>query len=1081
MVFALVIDDTSLVLLLVLVAALSVSIYISRSYQPLIHPLILTRQADVSQTRQPNQSAIYRNANSPAGFELALRPRKEINDIADLIKHGVNGSERNAKRSIYASTRSNQDVAQDATAFATGFIKLSSAPVTQTVFAVVSEADTYQSLVALLANSHTSVSSRFHTLVLSPEQLTKHNASSLPNALSSTGARSAIGVYTTANTIDAVLKLAFLDSSALIIVPSSDLDQANKHADAHFGGSHRLRIYGFDTVIEAGSRGSLLGGETANRELINQTQSYYWNAASSQWINVKHANLVAGVTSQLASFPADKIPSIADHFFVEACAAFETPASPLMATRTPAGFALALTALYTGAAITSDLITSSYDDPNPAVSSAFAKAKPTLIYASAQGASSLACALATCTRRSPLVSWATNSKLFTLRNGIFSQSGLADTLVFKKARETTGSNRVRNLVIAARGDTVPQALLDSLRSHLGCAVLNAYLPKLADAAVTAPISATHAFDLQAFAQHETGGMQVPAHVGPPSVSAEIKLLQSKTATDAGFTITGERQPGHAGDPMGEIVVRGNIVARTTTTTTTTGTDDIDEEWVSTGDLGAFRSNGTLVVLRDADEAEVVAVPTFSARKPVLRQRRNRTVAAGAGKTVLSAALLMAATLAPTASASNLYKRASSINNTMSDAAKMGMLVGQRASWEQGASQAALLELDYPGWSVFSSASGGPPYRPGHERSASGPPNEVIAMAYASASRQDMLGRLAFRITGDEQIGAGSSLDGASPGPEVLLAAWLDGEINRNTGVMADQGFYSNAARSTLNMVMRRTPKSRAGAISHRYTYVALWSDAMYMMPPFLSFYGMITRNNTLLQAAYDQIRLYRDGMRLTTGASTNLWGHIVLPDNRTWTDGGAWATGNGWVLAGMARTLATIEQSQASLDMMQQKNDIVNWMSEILDASWPLLDQRALLFHNYMNDTSTFYDTAGTALIAYATYRLASMSPSHNKWISQADTVYRSVATALNPIGQFREGYPVVDVLSFVRQGETSSESLAFMMLMNAAKRDYQNNDVVRISTPQSAANAATSSHLPATPMLVMAAIASASLFLTLL
>ncbi|SPO27002.1 uncharacterized protein UTRI_10465_B [Ustilago trichophora] len=1079
MVFALVIDDTSLVLLLVLVAALSVSIYVSRSYQPLIHPLILTRQADVSQTRQPNESAIYRNANSPAGFDLALRPQQQVNDIADLIKHAANGSEPNAKRSIYGCTRSNQDVAGDATAFATGFIKLSSAPVTQTVFAVVSESDSYQSLVALLANSHTSVSSRFHTLVLSPEQLAKQNASSLPNALSSTGARSAIGVYTTANCINAVLNLAFLDPSALIVVPSSDLDQAKSRADAHFGGSHRLRIYGYNTVVEAGSRGSLLGAETANRELINQTQSYYWNAASSQWINVKHSNLVAGVTSQLASFPADKIPNTADHFFVEACAAFETPASTLMATRTPAGFALALTALYTGAAITADLITSSYDDPNPAVSTAFAKARPTLIYASAEGASSLACALATCSRRTLLVSWATKNKLFTLRNGTFSRSGLADSLVFNKARETTGSNRVRNVLIAGRGDTVPQALLDSLRSHLGCAVLNAYLPKLADAALTAPVSATHAFDLQAFAEHETGGMQVPAHVGPPSVSAEIKLLQSKTATDAGFTITGERQPGHAGDPMGEIVVRGNIVARSSSNNNSTG--DSDEEWTATGDLGAFRSNGTLVVLRDADEAQVAAVPTLSARKPVLRQRRNRTVASVAAKTVLTAALLMAVTITPTASAGNLYKRASSINNTMSDAAKMGMLVGQRASWEQGVSQAALLELDYPGWSVFSSASGGPPYRPGHERGASGPPNDVIAMAYASASRQDMLGRLAFRITGDEQIGAGSSLDGASPGTEVLLAAWLDGEIDRKTGVMADKGFYSNAARSTLNMVMRRTPKSRAGAISHRYTYVALWSDAIYMMPPFLSFYGMITRNNTLLQAAYDQIRLYRDGMRLTTGATTNLWGHIVLPDNRTWTDGGAWATGNGWVLAGMARTLATIEQSHASLEMMQQKNDIVNWMSEILDASWPLLDQRALLFHNYMNDTSTFYDTAGTALIAYATYRLASMSPSHNKWISQADTVYRSVATALNPIGQFRDGYPVVDVLSFVRQGETSSESLAFMMLMNAAKRDYQNNDVVRISTPQSAANAASSSHLPATPMLVMAAIASASLLLTLL
>ncbi|KIS69676.1 uncharacterized protein UMAG_02207 [Mycosarcoma maydis] len=1071
MVLSLVVDDTSLLLLLVLVAALATSVYVSRSYQPLIHPLILTRQADVSQTRQPKESAIYRNANSPSGFDLALRPRKEVNDIADLIKYGANGSERHSHRSIYGKAKSNDDVAGDATAFATGFIKLSSAPVNHTVLAVVSEVDSYEALIALLANTHTSVSSRFHAAVLSPEQLHKHTPSSLPTTLSNNGAPSVIGVFTTANSIDAVLALPLIDPSALIIVPAADFDHVKMRVNDYFGGSHRLRIYDFTAVVQAGSRGSLLTNEAVNRQVIDRVQSFYWNAASSQWIAVQHANLIAGVTSQLASFPADKIPTTADHLFVEGSSAIDAPASSLMATRTPFGFALALTALYTGSAITSDLATASYDDPNPAPSTALVHAKPTLVYASAEGASSLACALATCSRRSPLVSWATKNKLFTLRNGTFSRNGLADRLVFALPRQITGTVNVRNVFIAGRGDTVPQALLDSLRSHLGCSVLNAYLPKLKGAAATAAVSATHVFDLQAFADHETGAMQVPAHVGPPSVSAEIKLVQSQIALDAGFTITGDRQPGHLGDPMGEILVRGNILARSTSS-------EDDDGWSPTGDLGAIRSNGTLVVLRDADEADVAGVPTLSARKPVVRQRRHRSLGSSTAKTVVTAALLMATAITP-ASAATWMKRGSSINNTMSDMAKMGMLVGQRASWEQGASQAALLELDYPGWSVFSSVGGGPPFKPGKERKASGPPNEVIAMAYASASRSDNLGRMAFRITGDEQTGSGSSLDGAAPGTEVLLAAWLDGEIDRNTGAMGS-GFYTDAVRNTLDMVLRRTPRARSGAISHRYSTVALWSDAIYMMPPFLSFYGMITRNNTLLQTAYDQIRLHRDVMRLTTGASTNLWGHILIPDNRTWTDGGAWATGNGWVLAGMARTLATIEQSQASSQMTQQKTDLVNWMQEILDASWPLLDERALLFHNYMNDTRTFYDSAGTALIAYATYRLASMSPSNNKWISQADVVYRSLATSLNEIGQFREGYPVVDVLAFVHQGETSSESLAFMMLMNAAKRDYQNNNVVRITAPGIATNAAASSTSTA-PGAVLVAIAFACLLFTLL
>lgn len=1068
MALSLVIDDTSLVLILVLVAALAASIYVSRSYQPLIHPLILTRQADVSQTRQPNESAIYRNANSPAGFDLALRPRKEINDIADLIKHGANGSERSAKRAIYGTAKSNQQVAADATSFATGFIKLSSAPVPQTVLAVAAESDGYESFVALLSNAHTSVSSRYNTVVLPPNQLESRCPTSLPQALASNGARSAIGVYTTAKSIRAVLQLAFLDSSALIIVPDADLQEATRLVADHFGASHRLRLYAFDAVLAAGSPGSLLGPDTSARDVIEHTQSHYWNATSSDWLDVKHSHLVAGVTSNLAAFPADKIPNTNDHIFVEACVGLHSPASELMATRTPLGFALALTALYTGAAITADLPTSSYDDPNPAASAAFARAQPTLVYATAEGASSLACALASRTRRSPLASWAATNKLFTLRNGSFARNSLADTLVYNSARSAVGCSRVRTLMIAGRGDTVPQALLDSLRAHLGCAVLNGYVPQLKKAAVTAAVSVTHAFDLQAFAEHETAGMQVPAHVGPPSVAAEVKLLQTRIASDAGLAIAGDRPAGQAGDPMGEVHVRGNVVAHFSEA------GEVDPEtWSATGDLGAFRSNGTLVVLRDADDAEVVGVPTLSSRKPVRRQRRTATVGA---KSVLAATLVLAVSLSPTASAGVLHKRGSSVNNTMSDMAKMGMLAGQRASWEQGVSQAALLELDFPGWSVFSSSSGGPPYRPGLNRGASGPPNEVIGMAYHSASRQDSLGRLAFRITGDEQLGTGSSLDGAAPGPEVLLAAWLDGEIDRQTGAMGS-GFYADSARATLDMVLRRAPRSRAGAISHRLQYVALWSDAMYMMPPYLAFYGLVTRNNTLLQLAYDQIRLYRDGMRLTQGAATNLWGHIYLPDNRTWTDGGAWATGNGWVLAGMARTLATIEQSQASQAMVAQKNDLVAWMNEILDAAYPLLDERALLFHNYMSDRSTFFDTAGTALIAYATYRLASLAPGNDRWIGQADLIYRSLATALNPIGQFRDGYPVVDVLAFVRQGDTSSESLAFMMLMNAAKRDHANGDVVRITDAQGKSNAAPK----LAPKLVAAAVVPALVMMSVL
>lgn len=100
-----------------------------------------------------------------------------------------------------------------------------------------------------------------------------------------------------------------------------------------------------------------------------------------------------------------------------------------------------------------------------------------------------------------------------------------------------------------------------------------------------------------------------------------------------------------------------------------------------------------------------------------------------------------------------------------------------------------------------------------------------------------------------------------------------------------------------------------------------------MVPPFLAFYGAATANETLLQAAYDQIRLYRETLRQDSG----LWAHILLGNEVT--DPARWATGNAWAAAGMARVLATIMRSQFSDAMQSQRADLQAWIEEILNAS----------------------------------------------------------------------------------------------------------------------------------------------------
>ncbi|EPQ31971.1 uncharacterized protein PFL1_00169 [Pseudozyma flocculosa PF-1] len=1040
MAFSLVIDDLSLALLLGIVVALSASIYTARAYQPLIHPLILSRQADVSKVRQTNESAIYRNANSPSGFDLAEKPRKEATSIAALVAAGAKGTEAQHSRQIYDRQATNAHIARDSAAFAAGLVKLSSAPASQICAAITVEMDSYESLVALLAGAHSASSSPFHTLVLAPSSISDKPPSSVPPKVASAGARAISAIFTTPTALRDVLSLGPLDPSALVILPTQqDVAQASND-----GGSHRLRFVSFQDVLDAGSAGSD-GGDKAGSADLAAIHSHYWRGKQG-WTAVSHGSLISGVTTHLSFYPADKIPSTSDRIYVEASASKTSLTPPMMATVTPSGLAIALLALYTGAGLAASTLTNSWEDANPAVTKKLFDFAPTLIYATAEGASSLACALTTVSRRASLSGLATRSRLYTLRNGTYGRHGLFDALVYRRSREATGCLYVRNVVIVGQGSSVLQGLLDSLRIHLGCAVQNTYLPSslssTADVAnadedaycATAPISATHSFDLQAFADKDDEGNQLPAHVGPPAVSVEIKVVQTPRASTLGLTIDGNKPEGFQDDPMGEVYVRGK---------TLTGSVDGAQQWLKTGDLAGFRANGTLVVFQDAAESAPVGVPTLSSRHPVSRRRRSRALF-GPSKGLTAAAVSLLAMVGLLGLSAPLVQAADS-NSTLVEVARTGMLAGQRASWEQGTGQSALLELDYPAWSVFTSKSGGPPYKPSNVRSDAGNlPYSVLSMAYHSAARQDRLGRLAFRISGDENITAGSALDGTSAGEHVLLAAWIDGELDRTTGELGS-GMYADAARRALNYILEDVPRSQTGAISHRATYASLWSDAVYMGPPFIAYYGLMTRNDSLLQLAYDQVRLYRDGLRYTEGNGANLWGHIRFADNATWTDAGTWVTGNGWVTAGMLRVLATIEQSAASNRMTSQKTDLVNWIGEVLDAAYPFLDEQSLLFHNYLNQTDSFLDSAGTALMVYSTFRLASVT-GRDRHVDVAERIYGRLQTALSREGIFRSGFPTVDVLGFTHQGDTSSESLSFMMLMDAARRDYRAGGIARVT-----------------------------------
>jgi len=183
----------------------------------------------------------------------------------------------------------------------------------------------------------------------------------------------------------------------------------------------------------------------------------------------------------------------------------------------------------------------------------------------------------------------------------------------------------------------------------------------------------------------------------------------------------------------------------------------------------------------------------------------------------------------------------------------------------------------------------------------------------------------------------------------------------------------------------------------------------------------------LLQEAYNQVSLYRDNLR---DEASGLWKHVV---QGPWQDEGLWATGNGWAAAGMLRVYQTIRHSEAAGELLFEQGNLTNWVSEIVNATWSYQQESGSL-RNYLSDPSSFEDSSGTALLASATYRLATIT-NDTTHIPSADRAFAVVQSRINEEGFLQN---VVDPYNFGNAGTTSPEGQAFVLLLQAAWRDYQ-------------------------------------------
>ena len=227
----------------------------------------------------------------------------------------------------------------------------------------------------------------------------------------------------------------------------------------------------------------------------------------------------------------------------------------------------------------------------------------------------------------------------------------------------------------------------------------------------------------------------------------------------------------------------------------------------------------------------------------------------------------------------------------------------------------------------------------------------------------------------------------------------------------------------------------------------------------LGVYGLVYDDQTTLQLAYDQMRIFRDTLLQPSG----LMAHIYDYDQMNFGDGNVWVTGNGWAAAGMLRVLASIVQSSHAKEMVQQRTDLYSWVTQLLDAAYTNVSTDATTgqWHNYMNNTDSFTDSSGSMLLAYSTFRLASMCASgaaggnvSTTHIEAAERIYQAIQGHMVPMGHFDNSITTVNALNFATPGPTSGEALAFVLMLASARRDYAANNVTGFDGPGTNGNA---------------------------
>jgi rhamnogalacturonyl hydrolase YesR len=303
---------------------------------------------------------------------------------------------------------------------------------------------------------------------------------------------------------------------------------------------------------------------------------------------------------------------------------------------------------------------------------------------------------------------------------------------------------------------------------------------------------------------------------------------------------------------------------------------------------------------------------------------------------------------------------------LATAAAMAM---QRRDWEQGILAQAMVEA--------------------------GDRSKVILLTRAAMVQKTPDGRLGVVVSG-------SPTDPAMGGAAYAKAAEWTGDAE-----------MQQAVDGLLNWIRKGAPRNADGILYHVFRGAEMWSDGINGAPPFLAAMGFY--DEALAQIEGYRQRLWDPDKRLLA--------HIWDDQKQQLKDGNFWGGGNGWAAAGLARIWRSLPSERR-----QDRARLADFARQLIDGC--LHYQRPDgLFHNVVDQPSTFVETNLAQMLAFAIYEGVTAGWLPANYQARADAMRAAARLKMDAEG-FVQG--ACGAPSFDRPGP-STEAQAFCIMMEAA------------------------------------------------